>query len=413
MSKAELNENRAIGQRVESTNDMIQMPNNIPADFRHLVNLIQRTSSFLREHAWSVINRDVTVRAWLTGYFIVEYEQKGNDRAKYGEQLLKNLSKQLNNKGFSETELRQYRTFYQCYPQLTSPIFQYLSSAVEKQQSVSAIFQLPTIQKNDSIQQTVSAISCDGFAMRLNDGSVKPVPQMLFDRLSYSHFVKLIHVENELERTFLAIETMRGPWSVRELKRQIDSNYFERSGWSKRPDLLAARLEGNITTDSFAHSIHSPYVFEFLDLKGKQTIEENDVEDAIVEHFQDFIMEMGVGLCLEARQKKILIDDDYKKADLVFYHRVLKCHIIVELKARTLEYGDVMQLNLYMNYYRMHYMQPDDNPPIGLLLCTAYGQEMVEYLTPFTDPQLFIARYELALPSKEKIQDFLMRENKQ
>lgn len=124
-------------------------------------------------------------------------------------------------------------------------------------------------------------------------------------------------------------------------------------------------------------------------------------------------MEMGIGLCLETRQKKILIDDEYKKADLVFYHRILKCHVIVELKARTLEYGDVMQLNLYMNYYRQHYMQSDDNPPIGLLLCTAYGKEMVEYLTPFTDPQLFIARYELALPSKEKIQDFLMKENKQ
>lgn len=383
-----------------------------PADFQQLVGLIKSTSTFLQEHARNVINRDVTVRAWLTGLYIVEYEQKGNDRAQYGEQLLKNLARQLNSKGFSETELRQYRLFFQLYPQIGSPISQYLMLSAEKQQTPSAVLDFASIQELP-IQQTVSAISHDGFAMRLQDGSVQPVPQMLFDRLSYSHFAKLIHVENNLERTFLAIESMRGPWSVRELKRQIDSNYFERSGFSKQPDLLVTKLEGTMTPDTFAQSIHSPYVFEFLELAGKDTIDEDDVEYAIVEHFQEFIMEMGVGLCLEARQKKILIDDEYKKADLVFYHRILKCHVIVELKARTLEYGDVMQLNLYMNYYRRHYMQPDDNPPIGLLLCTAYGKEMVEYLTPFTDPQLFIARYELALPSKEKIQDFLMRENKQ
>ena len=135
------------------------------------------------------------------------------------------------------------------------------------------------------------------------------------------------------------------------------------------------------------------------------------LEKAIVSHLKEFIMEMGMGFCLEDEQKRLLIDDRYYKVDLVFYHRILKCHCIVELKAHRLDYADVAQLNMYMEYYRKHYMQPDDNPPVGLLLCTEYGQEMVEYLAPFTDPQLFVARYELQLPSKEKIRDFLMQEN--
>ena len=144
---------------------------------------------------------------------------------------------------------------------------------------------------------------------------------------------------------------------------------------------------------------------------SKDAIDEGDLEAAIVGHLKDFIMELGMGFCLEEEQKRLLIDDRYYKADLVFYHRILKCHCIVELKAHRLDYADVAQLNMYIEYYRKHYMQPDDNPPVGLLLCTEYGQEMVEYLTPFTDPQLFVARYELQLPSKEKIRKFLMQEN--
>lgn len=139
--------------------------------------------------------------------------------------------------------------------------------------------------------------------------------------------------------------------------------------------------------------------------------EESDLEQSIINHLQEFILEMGKGFCFEARQKKILIDDDYHKVDLVFYNRIIKAHCLVELKAHQLDYADVAQLNMYLNYYRENEMQSDDNPPVVLLLCTEYGKEMVQYLAPFTDPQLFVARYELQLPSKEKIRDFLLREN--
>lgn len=211
-----------------------------------------------------------------------------------------------------------------------------------------------------------------------------------------------------MQRAFYAIEAMREPWSVRELQRQIDSNYYTRSGWSKKPELLSQKINGIVERQTFQESIKSPFCFEFLGLSAKDAIDETDLESAIVSHLKDFIMELGMVFCLEEEQKRLLIDDRYYKADLVFYHRILECHCIVELKAHRLDYADIAQLNMYIEYYRKHYMQLDDNPPVGLLLCTEYGQEMVEYLAPFIDPQLFVARYELQLPSKEKIRKLLM-----
>ncbi len=369
----------------------------------------------------------------MTGYYIIEYEQRGNDRAKYGEHLLQNLSKSLGGNSFSVTSLRSYRLFYLYYPELRTVIGKYLVQQFGKEKVMnngislvhhriqqSLIAELQAFSKQQSViaesvraneLPTVVNISSDGSAMSMSDGSIKVVPQMLFDRLSFTHIARLIHIEDPLQRTFYAIEAMRGPWSVRELQRQIDTNYYARSGWSKNPEWLRNKVNNTAEHPTFEQDIKSPYFFEFLGLSNKDTIDEMDLESAIVTHLKDFIMELGMGFCLEDEQKKLLIDDRYYKVDLVFYHRILKCHFIVELKAHRLDYADVSQLNMYIEYYRKHYMQPDDNPPVGLLLCTEYGEEMVEYLAPFTDPQLFIARYELQLPSKEKIKDFLMKEN--
>lgn len=401
----------------------------LPENFEALVSQIKTVGEALQQDARVVINRNITAKAWLTGYYIVEYEQHGNDRAKYGEHLLQNLSKRLGGKSNSVSSLRNYRQFYTYYPELQDVIGAYLlrhfgaldylserlmvfpakihqsliseSAAEEKQQSPIGEFK----------ETAIAEISPDGFAMSLSDGSVKAVPQAMFDRLSFTHIVQLIHIEDSLQRAFYAIEAMRGPWSVRELQRQIDTNYYARSGWSKKPELLSQKVIRTAERPSFAQDVKSPYFFEFLGLSSKDAIDENDLETAIVSHLKDFMMELGMGFCLEEEQKRLLIDDRYYKADLVFYHRILKCHCIVELKAHRLDYADVAQLNMYIEYYRKHYMQPDDNPPVGLLLCTEYGQEMVEYLAPFTDPQLFVARYELQLPSKEKIREFLMQEN--
>ena len=388
-------------------------------DFESLVNRIQNSSFVLQENARMIINRNVTVRAWLTGFYIVEYEQRGTDRAKYGEQLLNRLSKRLDNKSFGLSSLKNYRQFYLYYPDLIVPIVDYLRQNSLKSQTLSSFLEGVDNQL-DIKSQTLSGllpdmqsskVSQDGYAMLTTDGDVVPVPQMLFNRMSYSNITLLLHVEDSTQRAFYAIEAMRGPWSYRELKRQIDSNYYIRSGWSKRPDLLAEKINDHIETASFKEEIKSPFTFEFLGLSSRDVIEESDLEQSIIDHFQDFMLELGMGFCLESRQKKMLIDNRYYKADLVFYHRILKCHCIVELKAHRLDYSDVAQLNMYIEYYRAHYMRPDDNPPVGILLCTEYGQEMVQYLSPFVDPQLFVAQYELELPNKQKITEFLMREN--
>ena len=405
----------------------------ITDNFNSLVKQIQDVGEALRQDAHVVINRNVTTRAWLTGFYIVEYEQHGNDRAKYGDRLLQNLSKKLEGKSYSATNLRSYRLFYLLYPEMRPVIAGYLSERFGQersgmdsktllpsqiQQSLIAELRDEKIQQSvtaksesDYEQMSVTSISSDGFAVSLSDGSIKVVPQVLFDRLSFTHIVQLIHIEDSLQRAFYAIEAIRGPWSVRELQRQIDTNYYVRSGWSKNPELLKQKINATADRPEFRQDVKSPYIFEFLGLSSKDIIDESDLEKAVVSHLKDFIMELGMGFCLEEEQKRLLIDDRYYKADLIFYHRILKCHCIVELKTHRLDYADVAQLNMYIEYYRKHYMQPDDNPPVGLLLCTEYGQEMVEYLTPFIDPQLFVARYELQLPSKEKVRKFLMQEN--
>ena len=362
-------------------------------DFESLVNNIQSTSNALQEDARLVINRNVTARAWLTGFYIVEYEQQGNDRAKYGEGLLKRLAE---------------------------PVVRYLSAKSGKSQSVISLLQsfgnFDVIKSQSPISQLPlhqsATVSGDGFAMMTTEGEVMPVPQMLFNRLSFTHISKLIHIGDRMKRSFYALEAMRGPWSVRELQRQIDSNYYERSGWSKKPELLASKVTERAERPTFREELKSHYIFEFLGLAAKNVIEEDELEQALIDHLEEFLLELGMGFCLEARQKKLLIDDRYFKTDLVFYHRILRCHCLVELKAHRLDYADMAQLNMYLEYYRRHYMRPDDNPPIGLLLCTKYGQEMVEYVVPNTDPHLFVAQDELQLPSKEKMKDFLMRENR-
>lgn len=400
-----------------------------------LVERIRTTSDMLRHNALSVINKDVTTRAWLTGFYIVEYEQNGEDRAKYGEGLIKELSKRLKDKSFSISYLKVYRSFYLSFPGLGYAVVEYVKSNIGKSQTLSGFFpaiqnfsksqtpsgllmEAPADTKNQTLSdffnqaENVAELSTDGFAMLTTEGKVMPVPEIIFNRLSFSHISLLLPIKDDMARAFYAIEAMRGPWSVRELKRQIDSNYYIRSGWSNKPQLLANRLVGKIEKPTLREEIKSPYTFEFLGLQSRDVWEESDLEQSLMDHLQEFIMELGMGFCLEARQKKLLIDDRYYKADLVFYHRILKCHCIIECKARRLDYSDMSQLNMYIEYYRKHYMQPDDNPPVGLLLCTEYGQEMVEYLAPFTDPNLFVAKYELQLPDKNKVKEFLMNENR-
>ena len=385
-------------------NNETQMSQN--NDFDGLVAHIQQTQDVLQNNARLVINRHVTAKAWLTGYYIVEYEQKGADRAKYGEQLLKKLAEKLKDKKtFSYRTLRLYRQFYLVYNRLGVPIKKYLCGNLSIGQSVIAKLQS---SQNEGliIWQSVIAKSSDGVG-----NEVWVDPQKLFDKLSFTHLAAILPITDPLERAFYETMAIRGTWSVRELQRQIDSNYYFRSGWSQKPEALAKLVEGKAETDTLALDIKSPFTFEFLGLQAKDVVEESDLETALITHLQDFILELGMGFCFEERQKKMLIDDRYFKADLVFYHRILKRHVIIELKANRLNYADAAQLHMYLAYYRKNIMQPDDNPPIGILLCSAVGREMAEYSLLDLDESVFISKYQLNVPSKERMTEFLRKEN--
>ena len=375
-------------------------------DFDGLVAHIQQTQDVLQNNARLVINRHVTAKAWLTGYYIVEYEQKGADRAKYGEQLLKKLAEKLKDKKtFSYRTLRLYRQFYLVYNRLGLPIKKYLCGNLSIGQSV--IAKLKSSQNEGLIiWQSVIAKSSD-----VVGNEVWVDPQELFDKLSFTHLAAILPISDPLERAFYETMAILGTWSVRELQRQIDSNYYFRSGWSQKPEALAKLVEGKAETDTLALDIKSPFTFEFLGLQAKDVVEESDLETALITHLQDFILELGMGFCFEERQKKMLIDDRYFKADLVFYHRILKRHVIIELKANRLNYADAAQLHMYLAYYRKNIMQPDDNPPIGILLCSEVGQEMAEYSLLDLDESVFISKYQLNVPSKERMTEFLRKEN--
>ena len=376
--------------------------------FDGLVGQIESVSTVLREDAKAVINRNVTARAWLTGYYIVEYEQHGQDRAKYGEGLLKTLAERLDDRGLSLQNLKNYRRFYLTYPEVGMPVAAYLSDMVAKRQSPTVFLPDSALQGKRQLQTVFS----EKQGIVISDGdAVKVSPFKLFDRLSFTHMVELLRLPDDLQRTFYAFEAIRGTWSVKELRRQINSNYYVRSGWSGNPSKLSALTMEKADKDTLRETLRSPHVFEFLGLASRDVWEESDLEQAIIDHLKDFILEMGLGFCFEARQKKILIDDQYHRIDLVFYHRILKCHVLVELKARSFDYGDAAQLGVYLAYYRKNVCRSDDNPPIGILLCTEAGREMAEYVSTFIDPSLFISKYALELPPKEKIEAFLRQEN--
>ena len=378
-------------------------------NFDILVNRIEETQHVLQNNARLVINRHVTAKAWLVGCYIVEYEQKGEDRAKYGDKLIKCLSQRLGGKNFSTTALKIYRQFYLAYPQIYEEVLGFIHSVVRIGQSVTDQLQLPHFQKN-RIGQSVTVQFKDDKNECFFEGTK---PNLLFNKLSFTHLAALLPLKDPLQRAFYETMAIRGTWSVRELQRQIDSNYYERSGWSQKPEQLAQLVDSKAEKNELSLDIKSPFVFEFLGLPANNGVEETSLEQALIDNLQDFILELGMGFCFEERQKKMLIDDRYFKADLVFYHRILKRHVIIELKARRLDYTDTAQLRMYLAYFQKNIMQSDDNPPIGILMCTEVGQEMAEYTLMDIDEDVFISKYELQIPSKERMTEFLRKENKE
>ena len=375
-------------------------------DFESLVGHINQVQDVLQAQAAHAVNLSLTARNWLVGYYIVEYEQNGEDRAKYGENLINRLAKDINRKGFEPRRLREYRQIYIVYPQLGTSIASYLQKNNQELpvfgvlpiwQTASAKLQTPENQVNE-IWRSASA--------KLEEWATPP--DKLFYRLNFSSLLYIAGLEEPLKRAFYEQEAIRGCWTYRELDRQVSSHYYERMGLSKDKKALQKLAVKNDQQLAPCDILHNPVTLEFLGLESQDIYTETKLESYILNHLQAFLLEMGRGFCFEARQKRILIDQDYFKADLIFYHRILKCHVIIDLKIDRFRHEHASQLNLYMNYYKHEVMQADDNPPIGLLLCTDYGVTTVQYATEGLSQNLFVSKYRLQLPSEDDIKQYLL-----
>jgi predicted nuclease of restriction endonuclease-like (RecB) superfamily len=375
--------------------------------FDGLLQLIHTTSATLQQGAVKAINRMLTIRNWLIGYYIVEYEQYGEDRAAYGERLIDKLAESLDDEGLSGRNLKLYRQFYLVYPQIGHTLPALLNSEPSIWQSVVAQFHSSENQEFIIMQSPIAQLDQKPIPGIMTD------PMRLISNLSYTHLVQLLSIDEPLKRVFYETECIKGTWSVRGLRRQISTLYYERSGMSRKPELLSGQLQFSAEQQSISEIIKSPFTFEFLGLKAKDVVYESDLEQALIENLQEFMLELGHGICFEARQKRIVIGDEYFFIDLVFYHRILKCHVLVELKTKEVKHEHIGQLNVYLNYYKEETMQPGDNPPVGILLVTEGNRALVEYATAGMDEKLFVSKYLVELPSKKQLEEFIIKELQQ
>ena len=356
--------------------------------FANLVQQIQQTHAELTAQAGKAVNVSLTLRNWLIGFYIAEYEQQGKDRAEYGAKLLGRLANELERLKIprsDQRELRRYRLFYQTYPQIRESLTPELTRRI------------PLLANLGGADSQIAPQSTN---------QTKTLGSKLISQLSFTHIAELLRIDDPIKRAFYEVESMQGNWSVRELKRQISSLYFERSGLSENKQKLSDLAQDGAEPDD-SLNIRDPYIFEFLGLTPTEVMSESQLEQQLVDKLQNFLLELGHGFCFEARQKRILIGDEHFFVDLVFYHRILKCHVLVELKLERFSHENLGQLNTYVSWYQANMMTDGDNPPIGILLCTDKNHALAEYALAGMDNQLFIAKYQLELPKKEEMQRFI------
>ena len=369
-----------------------------PMSYELLISSIAEVHARTQAGAAGAVNRYLTLRNWFIGAYIVEFEQNGEDRASYGQQLLPRLARDLKRRripGCSAEMLGRTRVFYRTYPQLrergSSPF------ATE-----SGTFPAPT----DRTEIPSPAVT------ESNTALPTPLDGQTLLRLSWSHLIELIRLEDPWKRAFYENECLRGSWSKRELQRQISSLLYERTGLSldKQAVIERARRQATEARVQISELIRDPYVLEFVGLAEQARYTESDLETALLDHIQAFLLELGSGFCFEARQKRITVGNEHDYIDLVFYHRLLRCHLIIDLKVRHFQHSDAGQINFYLNYWKREITTPEDNPPVGLLLCSDKDQTKVEYATGGLDQQVFVSRYLVALPKLQEIEQLIQRD---
>jgi len=330
------------------------------------------------------INTAMVQAYWHVGQEIVEGEQFGESRAEYGEALLKRLSKRLTKKfgtGFGLSNLKEIRRFYLVFP---------AGSTIR--QAVSGLSQ---------IGQTAS-----GLSLSLQSAPFPP-------SLSWSHYVILMRVPNEHARAFYEVEAAREAWSVRELQRQIGALLFDRLAKNKSPDEVLALARAGQEVASPRDVIKDPFVLEFLDLHERASLQERDIEQAIIDRIEAFLLEMGKGFCFVGRQKRLTIDGDHFYVDLVFYNRLLRCFVLVDLKLGKLTHQDLGQIMMYVNYYDRTQRAEHEAKTVGIVLCSDANQAMVKITLPEDNDQIVAATYQLYLPSEAELQAELAKDREE
>ncbi|MEF2955334.1 MAG: PDDEXK nuclease domain-containing protein [Blautia sp.] len=310
---------------------------------------IEQTVTKAKEKLSTSVNNTITETYWQIGKYIVETEQDGKIKAAYGKKLLTTLSHELTlrlGKGYSRPNLNNMRKFYLKYPKC----------------------------------QTVS------------------------DKLSWSHICELIKLDDDLERSFYERQTVNENWSVRELQRQIDSALFLRLAVSRDKAGILSLAQRGIEVQKPEDVIKSTYTLEFLNLPESSQYTESDLEQRLIDNLQRFLLELGKGFTFVGRQYKITINNVHYHVDLVFYHRILKCFVLIDLKKNSVKHEDIGQMNMYLGYFAMEENMPDDNAPIGIIMSRNKDELLVEYATYGMDSNLFVSKYELYLPNREDLE---------
>jgi predicted nuclease of restriction endonuclease-like (RecB) superfamily len=336
---------------IDKSNQTLSNSSHLFAEIREVLVTARRT-------AYKAVNFAMVTAYWNVGRLIVEDEQQGNTRAEYGKAILADLAKRLTDefgKGFDERELRRIRQFYLVFP------------------------------KWDALRP----------------------------ELTWTHYRLLIRVQNEQARLWYMNEAAEQTWSSRQLDRQISVLYYERL--LNSTDTLSVRkeAENNLAQLAPQEFIHDPYVLEFLNLKNYPALHETDIEKSLINNLQSFLLELGKGFCFVARQKLMRYDNEDFYVDLVFYHSILKCHVLIDLKLGKLTHQDVGQMDSYIRMFDDLYKHTDDNPTLGLILCSDKNEAVVKYSVLAEHRQIFASKYLLELPTPEVLQQEIMRERKQ
>jgi predicted nuclease of restriction endonuclease-like (RecB) superfamily len=352
-----------------------------------------------RKNAVKAVNFSMVVAYWQIGQRIVEEEQGGSKKANYGQYLLKDLAAKLTvdfGKGYTLTNLKYFRQFYLVFPGFS------IGQAVSDQ------------LKNNLIPLKSHAVG-DQFAKKQKQDAVRPELGVaiinkekhytLRSELSWTHYRLLLKVENEAARKYYMNEAAEQNWNTRNLERQINSLYFERMLSSKNKKALIQKTAKEAQQDAptILDFVKDPYILEFLSLNPNATLYEKELETELLNKLQSFLLELGKGFSFVARQKRISADGEHFFIDLVFYNYILKCFVLIDLKAGKLSHQDIGQMDLYVRYYEEEIKQKTDNPTIGLILCTEKNATIVKYSVLKESKQLFASKYKLYLPSEKEL----------